>query len=69
LSHAKALKIKALAGLPTKKAKFYFLMNQRLTRAMAFVAQWQPQYQTPQALTQILCISNWGSAKSGAKTC
>jgi hypothetical protein len=38
LSPAKALCDKALAELPGKKAKFYFHMNQQLTRAIEFVA-------------------------------
>jgi hypothetical protein len=39
VGRAKALKIKALDGMPRKKAVFKTLINQTLTFAMAFVAK------------------------------
>ncbi|MES2581522.1 MAG: hypothetical protein V4627_02300, partial [Pseudomonadota bacterium] len=52
-----ALKIKALAGMPGKKAKFEFLMNQPLTSAIAFIASVAQMRDCPDRLTLFLCIS------------
>jgi hypothetical protein len=52
-----ALKIKALAGMPRKKAKFEVLINQQLTSAIAFIAPVTHLGDIPDWPTPFLCIS------------
>jgi hypothetical protein len=57
LSPPKALKIKALAGLPGKKADFKILMNQQLTSAMGLIALIHQIVVSKVAPSLFLCIS------------
>jgi len=53
-----ALKIKAFAGMPSKKANFKSHMNQRLTITMGFVAPHGTPDRECGTAPQILCISD-----------
>jgi len=63
------LKIKALAGMPRKKAKFEILMNQQLTSAMGFIAALPATRALTQEASLFLCISETRRSKFRSKKC
>ncbi|OYT90945.1 MAG: hypothetical protein CFE43_15765 [Burkholderiales bacterium PBB3] len=64
---AKALKIKALAGMPIKKAIFYFYTNQALTSAIGLIATLHLRSEANWCAIIFLCISATQHLKAGVK--
>jgi hypothetical protein len=62
------LKIKALAEMPRKKAKFEVLINQALTSAIGLIAPIPRIGDVPEGVTLNLCISATGCIPPRAKT-